>query len=116
MSLRPHLPTALTSVMAEHIMEGPVSTMEPIMGTPATTVVTVAQEVQQAGAEVPPTGMTDRVISADIAAAPLPGAAVLAAQRDGEAARPLGVEAPALTTGRMDVPDRGGGDGIFRAG
>ena len=112
--MRPRLPTALTLVMAEHIMAGPGSTMEPTMGTP-TTVIPAAQEVQRDGAAAPPTGMTDRVISADIAAAPLPGAAVLAAQQDGEAARPLGVEAPVLTTGRMDVPDRGGGDGIFRA-
>jgi len=97
-------------------MAEPVSTMEPTMGTRAITVIPVAQEVQRDGAEAPPIGMTDRVISADIAAAPLPGAAVLAAQQDGEAARPLGVVGPALSTGRMDVPDRGGDDGIFRAG
>lgn len=138
--MRPRLPMALTSVMAEHIMAGPVSTMEPTMGTPATTVVPVArptgttapvtpmgravalpagivaQGVQQDGAEAPPTGMMGRVMSADIAAAPLPGAAVLAAQPDGEAARPLGVEAPALTMARMDARARGGGEGIFRAG
>lgn len=97
-------------------MAEPVSTMAPTMGTRAITVIPVAQEVQRDGAGAPPIGMTDRVISADIAAAPLPGAAVLAAQRDGEVARPLGVEAPALTTGRMDARARGGGDGIFRAG
>jgi len=97
-------------------MAEPVSTMAPTMGTRAITVIPVAQEVQRDGAEAPPIGMTDRVISADIAAAPLPGVAVLAAQQDGEAARPLGVVGPALSTGRMDVPDRGGGDRIFDAG